>query len=105
MPTATRSTLTEIETDPLPPRRLNGGIEGRAPRAPRPQLLALQQRSACPLLDDVLLETLDERDDVALFGRGHLELRQRRGGMTEEDVQSPSLMRMPRWQSNMSLPR
>src|SRR5438094_3762319 len=39
-----------------------------------------------PLFDDLLLETLHERDHVALFGLGHLELRQGRGGMTEEHV-------------------
>src|SRR5213596_3937681 len=39
-----------------------------------------------PLFDDLLLETLDERDHVALFGLGYLELRQGRGGMTEEHV-------------------
>ena len=32
------------------------------------------------------LEGLDERDHVALFGLGHLELRQGRGRMTEEHV-------------------
>src|SRR2546426_5775172 len=36
------------------------------------------------LLDDLFLETLDKRDHVALFGLGHLELREGRGGMTEE---------------------
>src|SRR5207244_12257615 len=43
-------------------------------------------RRLASLLDDILLETLDERDHVALFGLGHLELRQGRGGMTEEHV-------------------
>src|SRR5207244_10630865 len=38
------------------------------------------------LFDDLLLETLDKRDHVALFGLGHLELRQGRGRMTEEHV-------------------
>src|SRR5207245_6866856 len=39
-----------------------------------------------PLLDDVFLETLNELDDLALFGLGHLELRQGRCRMTEKDV-------------------
>src|SRR3989442_15877294 len=38
------------------------------------------------LLDDLFFETLDKRDHVALFGLGHLELREGRGGMTEEHV-------------------
>src|SRR3989441_4162253 len=38
------------------------------------------------LLDDLFLETLDKRDHVALLGLGHLELREGRGGMTEEHV-------------------
>src|SRR6266850_4445462 len=37
-------------------------------------------------LDDVLLETLDKRDHVALFGLGYLELRQCRARVTEEYV-------------------
>src|SRR6266404_2671437 len=41
---------------------------------------------ACPLLDDLLLETLDERGHLALLGLGHLQLRQGRAGVTEEDV-------------------
>lgn len=38
------------------------------------------------LFDDVLLETLDKRDDLALLALRHLELRQGRGRMTEEHV-------------------
>src|SRR6266568_4358605 len=37
-------------------------------------------------LDDLLLETLDKRDHVALLGLGHLELRQCRARVTEEHV-------------------
>src|SRR5262245_37949897 len=36
------------------------------------------------LFDDVLLEALDERDDLALLGLGHLELRHGRTGVPEE---------------------
>src|SRR5207245_8723171 len=39
-----------------------------------------------PLLDDVFLETLNKLDDLALFGLGHLELRQGRCRMTKKDV-------------------
>src|SRR5687767_10789641 len=38
------------------------------------------------LFDDVLLEALDQRDHLALFGLRNLELRQGRAGMTEEHV-------------------
>jgi hypothetical protein len=38
------------------------------------------------LFNDLFLETLNKRDHVALFGLGHLELRQGCGGMTEEHV-------------------
>jgi hypothetical protein len=38
------------------------------------------------LFNDFLLETLDKRDHLALFSLGHLELRQRRGGMAQEHV-------------------
>src|ERR1700730_4497191 len=37
-------------------------------------------------LDDVLLETLDKRDHVALFGLGYLELRHGRARVPEEHV-------------------
>src|SRR5271155_1101593 len=43
-------------------------------------------RPSAELFDNLFLETLDERDHVALFGLGHLELRQRRGRMAEERV-------------------
>src|SRR5437762_1632685 len=43
-------------------------------------------RRPAGLLDDVRLERLDERDHFPLFHLGHLQLRQGRGGMTEEDV-------------------
>src|SRR5439155_20386847 len=38
------------------------------------------------LLDDLLLETLDKGDHVALLGLGYLELRQCRARVTEEHV-------------------
>src|SRR5262245_7244397 len=42
-------------------------------------------RAGSRLLDDVRLETLDECDHVALLSLRHLELRQGRGGMAEEN--------------------
>src|SRR4029453_3020672 len=41
------------------------------------------------LLDDLLLETLDKRNHVALLGLGHLELRQGRCRVTEKDAPVP----------------
>ena len=38
------------------------------------------------LFDDIFLEALDERDHLALFGLGHFEFGQGRGGMSEEHV-------------------
>src|SRR5437660_2590457 len=38
------------------------------------------------LLDDLLLETLHERNHIALLGLGHLELRQGRCRVTEKDA-------------------
>jgi hypothetical protein len=38
------------------------------------------------LFDDLFLETLDERNHLALFGVEHLELRKGRRGMTEENA-------------------
>src|SRR5437867_8244283 len=64
------------EVDDLELRRVGIGEEDRV------VLRAVQ----ATLFDDVLLETLDERDHVALFGLGYLELRQGRGGMAEEHV-------------------
>src|SRR6266403_493072 len=52
----------------------------------RPRGCVANSYLACPLLDDLLLETLDERGHLALLGLGHLQLRQGRAGMTEEDV-------------------
>src|SRR5258707_815197 len=42
----------------------------------------------CPeqLFDDLLLQALDKGNDFVPFGCRHLELLQRRGGMTEEYV-------------------
>src|SRR5262249_56179189 len=38
------------------------------------------------LFDDFFLETLDKLDHLALFGLGHLKLRQRRRGVTKKHV-------------------
>ncbi len=62
----------------LPSRLLVPRPPARAPRS--------QRRSASLLFNNLFLETLNERDHVALFGLGHLELRQGCGGMTEEHV-------------------
>src|SRR5437762_12099565 len=43
-------------------------------------------RREATLFDDVFLETLDERDHVALLGLGYLELRERLGRMPQERV-------------------
>jgi hypothetical protein len=52
----------------------------------------LQRRSASLLFNDLFLETLNKRDHIALFGLGHLELRQGCGGMTplRESGQRPT---------------
>src|SRR5947207_15013398 len=65
--------------------RSNSTSAARLPFAAR-GLAGEDSRREATLFDDVFLETLDERDHVALLGLGHLELRQGRGSMTEEHV-------------------
>src|SRR5258708_2313774 len=52
-------------------------------RSPRRRGRAASERTYSTL-NALFFETLDKRDHVALFGLRHLELRQGRGGMTEE---------------------
>src|SRR6266545_7620745 len=54
-------------------------------RSPRRRARAASERTYSTL-NALFFETLDKRDHIALFGLGHLELRQGRGGMPEEHV-------------------
>src|SRR5438552_12686091 len=73
-----------LDPAPVPPREVDD-LELRPVGIGEEDRVVLRAVQAT-LFDDVLLETLDERDHVALFGLGYLELRQGRGGMAEEHV-------------------
>src|SRR6516225_2139456 len=56
----------------------------RFTRSPRRQAREVAKRSST--FDAFFFEALNKRDHLTLFGLGHLELRQGRGGMTKEHV-------------------
>src|SRR5215470_11593036 len=77
---ATRGT----DVDPaMPPRAIGCRIPSRSQTGVWITSVLLGRS---PLLDDLLLERLDERDDLPLLGVWHLELRQGRARVPEENA-------------------